>query len=137
MGEKLENLKIVKNSKFLSDFVKYRFLLSEIVRRNIKVNAETVQKAVETAKEIESSAKTIYELEIKRVRVLYKKWNNILNEIKALYPDINKVNGVSTLFNEFEDASNKNKIITVVENNADTESLEKTLGAIEFDINDF
>ncbi len=37
MGEKLENLKIVKNSKFLSDFVKYRFLLSEIVRRNIKV----------------------------------------------------------------------------------------------------
>lgn len=37
MGEKFENLKIVKNSKFLSDFVKYRFLLSEIVRRNIKV----------------------------------------------------------------------------------------------------
>jgi len=63
--------------------------------------------AVETAKEIESSAKTIYELEIKRVKVLYKKWNNILNEIKALYPDINKVNGVSTLFNEFEDAINK------------------------------
>ena len=63
--------------------------------------------AVETAKEIESSAKTIYELEIKRVKVLYKKWNNILNEIKALYPDINKINGVSTLFNEFEDAINK------------------------------
>lgn len=37
MGEKTENLKIVKKSKFLSDFVKYRYLLSEIVRRNIKV----------------------------------------------------------------------------------------------------
>lgn len=37
MMEKLENSKLVKNSKFLSDFVKYRYLLSEIVRRNIKV----------------------------------------------------------------------------------------------------
>ncbi len=37
MGEKLENSKFVKKSKFLSDFVKYRFLLTEIVRRNIKV----------------------------------------------------------------------------------------------------
>lgn len=37
MGSKLENLKIVKKSKFLSDFVKYKYLLSEIVRRNIKV----------------------------------------------------------------------------------------------------
>ena len=37
MGEKLENSKIVKKSKFLSDFFKYRYLLSEIVRRNIKV----------------------------------------------------------------------------------------------------
>ncbi len=63
--------------------------------------------AVETAKEIESSAKTIYELEIKRVKVLYKKWNNILNEIEALYPDIKKGSGISILFNEFEDALNK------------------------------
>ena len=37
MVEKLENSKLVKNSKFLSDFIKYRYLLSEIVRRNIKV----------------------------------------------------------------------------------------------------
>ena len=37
MMEKLEKSKLVKNSKFLSDFVKYRYLLSEIVRRNIKV----------------------------------------------------------------------------------------------------
>ncbi len=63
--------------------------------------------AVETAKEIESSAKTIYELEIKRVKVLYKKWKNILNEIKALYPNIKSTSGISILFNEFEDALNK------------------------------
>ena len=37
MDKNPENLKIVKKSKFLSDFVKYRYLLSEIVRRNIKV----------------------------------------------------------------------------------------------------
>ncbi len=63
--------------------------------------------AVETAKEIESSAKTVYELEIKRVKVLYKKWSNILNEICALYPNINKMSGISTLFNEFQEALNK------------------------------
>ncbi len=63
--------------------------------------------AVETAKEIESSAKTVYELEIKRVKVLYKKWSNILNEIRALYPNINKMSGISTLFNEFQEALNK------------------------------
>ena len=63
--------------------------------------------AVETAKEIESSAKTIYELEIKRVKVLYKKWSNILNQIYALYPNINKMSGISTLFNEFQDALDK------------------------------
>ncbi len=37
MGEKFENSKFVQKSKFLSDFVRYRYLLSEIVRRNIKV----------------------------------------------------------------------------------------------------
>lgn len=37
MDRNPENWKIVKKSKFLSDFVKYRYLLSEIVRRNIKV----------------------------------------------------------------------------------------------------
>ncbi len=37
MGNKFENSKFVKKSKFLSDFFKYKYLLSEIVRRNIKV----------------------------------------------------------------------------------------------------
>lgn len=37
MNKNPENFKIVQKSKFLSDFVKYRYLLTEIVRRNIKV----------------------------------------------------------------------------------------------------
>ncbi|MBQ7956645.1 MAG: ABC transporter permease [Clostridia bacterium] len=37
MDKNPENWKIVQKSKFLSDFVKYRYLLTEIVRRNIKV----------------------------------------------------------------------------------------------------
>lgn len=37
MESKYSNLKIVKKSKFLTDFLNYRYLLREIVMRNIKV----------------------------------------------------------------------------------------------------
>ena len=44
--------------------------------------------AVETAKQIESSSKNIYELEIKRVRSLYDKWKNFLDELMQKYPQL-------------------------------------------------
>lgn len=42
--------------------------------------------AVETAKQIESSSKNIYELEIKRIRALYDKWENFLDQMMQEYP---------------------------------------------------
>ena len=42
--------------------------------------------AVETAKQIESSSKNIYELEIKRIRSLYDKWKKFLEELMKKYP---------------------------------------------------
>ena len=44
--------------------------------------------AVETAKQIESSSKNIYELEIKRIRNLYDKWKNFLDELMKKYPTL-------------------------------------------------
>ena len=44
--------------------------------------------AVETAKQIENSSKNIYELEIKRVRSLYDKWKNFLDELMQKYPEL-------------------------------------------------
>ena len=42
--------------------------------------------AVETAKQIESNSKNIYELEIKRIRSLYDKWKAFLDELMNKYP---------------------------------------------------
>ncbi|MDY0143690.1 MAG: DivIVA domain-containing protein [Bacteroidales bacterium] len=44
--------------------------------------------AVETAQEIEKNSKNIYELEIKKLRLLYHKWENFLNEMLLNYPDM-------------------------------------------------
>ena len=44
--------------------------------------------AVETAKQIENSSKNIYDLEIKRVRSLYDKWKNFLDELMKKYPEL-------------------------------------------------
>ena len=60
--------------------------------------------AMETAKEIEAGAKAVYDLEIKRIRVLYKKWFAILEQIKAIYPDVGRASGTSKLMQDFEEA---------------------------------
>lgn len=44
--------------------------------------------AVETAKQIENSSKTIYELEIKRIRSLYDKWKSFLDDFMKRYPEL-------------------------------------------------
>lgn len=44
--------------------------------------------AVETAKQIETSSKNIYELEIKRIRSLYDKWQKIIDDLMLKYPDL-------------------------------------------------
>lgn len=42
--------------------------------------------AVETAKQIENSSKNVYELEIKRLRNLYNRWEAFLNDLMKTYP---------------------------------------------------
>lgn len=44
--------------------------------------------AVETAQEIEKNSKDIYNLEIKKLRLLYNKWEAFLNEMLLKYPDM-------------------------------------------------
>jgi len=78
--------------------------------------------AVETAKEIENSAKTVYELEIQRVKLLYTKWQAVLRQITALYPNINDNSSVYKLFKDFE-----SNIVSILEkeNNIDSIASEK------------
>lgn len=57
--------------------------------------------AVETAKQIENSSKNIYELEIKRVRALYNKWENFLNEMMKEYPKLSDKFDTKKILDEF------------------------------------
>ena len=57
--------------------------------------------AVETAKQIENSSKNVYELEIKRIRSLYLKWENFLNELMAQYPSVKNKFDTEKLLSEF------------------------------------
>lgn len=60
--------------------------------------------AVEKAEQIENSAKNIYDLEIKRVRLLYHRWEELLNAVEAKCPNINTNQYLNQLMNDFKDS---------------------------------
>ena len=68
--------------------------------------------AVEKADEIESGAKKIYDLEIKRVRLLYRRWEELLFEVESKYPQVNTNAYIKALMDTF-----KNAIKDVLEQN--------------------
>ena len=63
--------------------------------------------AVETAKQIESSSKNIYELEIKRVRSLYDKWKSFLDDLMKKYPKLQREYDTKMLLKVFSDDIDK------------------------------
>ena len=65
--------------------------------------------AVEKAEQIENSASNLYNLEIKRIRLLYDKWYNLLMELERNFPNI-LTNGMLA-YNLTEFKGNIEKII--------------------------
>lgn len=63
--------------------------------------------AVETAKQIENSSKNIYQLEIKRVRSLYDKWQSFLQDFMKRYPDLQAEYDTKRLLKVFEEDINE------------------------------
>lgn len=57
--------------------------------------------AVEKADQIENSAKKLYDLEIKRINLLYEKWNTIIDQIETVY-GVDKNLNIAPLINEFK-----------------------------------
>ena len=57
--------------------------------------------AVEKADQIENSARKLYELEIKRINILYEKWNNIVASIEKTYGK-NRTLDIEPLIVEFK-----------------------------------
>lgn len=63
--------------------------------------------AVETAKQIENSSKNIYQLEIKRIRSLYDKWQSFLDDFAKRYPDLQAQYDTNRLLKVFQEDINK------------------------------
>src|SRR5574344_571181 len=63
--------------------------------------------AVETAKRIDGSSKNIYELEVKRVRKLYDKWQKFLDDFMKKYPELRSKYDTKMLLQMFSDDIDK------------------------------
>lgn len=57
--------------------------------------------AVETAKQIENSSKNVYDLEIKRIKNLYSKWEYFLKDLMKKYPSTSVEYNSQKLLDEF------------------------------------
>lgn len=76
--------------------------------------------AVETAKQIENSSKNVYELEIKRLRNLYNRWEAFLNDLMKDYPKSAQKFDSNRLLDEFS-----KKIDEIIKQNS-VEPVEET-----------
>ena len=59
--------------------------------------------AVEKAEQIEDTSKKIYGLEIKRVRLLYNRWEVLLEEIERRYPNLATTGKTKILLKDFKE----------------------------------
>lgn len=82
--------------------------------------------AVETAKQIENSSKNIYQLEIKRVRSLYDKWQGFLDDLIKKYPDLQAEYDTKRLLKIFE-----NDINNILKQNQNSIEQKQMIGDID------
>lgn len=82
-SEKLrrQNEKMLTMTQEMND-LKYSL---EIYKEKEKRVSKALIKAVQKADEITNSSRTVYDLEIKRVQLLYKKWENVLEELRSKF----------------------------------------------------
>ncbi|MDD4210766.1 MAG: DivIVA domain-containing protein [Clostridia bacterium] len=78
--------------------------------------------AVETAQEIEKNSKDIYELEIKKLRLLYNKWESFLNEMLLKNPNMKENFDPQIILKGFAQAIDK----TIEENFSSMQSVKRS-----------
>ena len=74
----------------------------ETYKNKDKQISQALVYAVDKAGQIENSARKLYDLEIKRVNILYEHWKVILNEIEKLYGNSEHSEHLNELIAEFE-----------------------------------
>ncbi len=58
--------------------------------------------AVEKAEQIETNAKNVYNLEIKRINALYERWEELLLEVEKHCPEVNANGYINSLMEDFK-----------------------------------
>ncbi len=76
-----QNEKMLTMTQEMND-LKYSL---EIYKEKEKRVSKALIKAVQKADEITNSSRTVYDLEIKRVQLLYRKWENVLEELRSKF----------------------------------------------------
>jgi len=79
-----QNEKMLNMTQEMND-LKYSI---EVYKEKERRVAKALIKAVQKADEITNSSRTVYDLEIKRVQLLYRKWENVLEELRSKFAGI-------------------------------------------------
>ncbi len=112
VDEYINNLYLKYEEKLAEQKDRVIALKNEVETLNEKLNGflgkdEQISRAliyaVEKSEQIENNAKTVYNLEIKRINNLYSRWEELLLEIESKYPDVNKNRYLKSLLNEFKE----------------------------------
>ena len=102
LEEKLEfkEQEVLALSKDLEKYIKEEKQLKE-KQSNISI---ALTAAVEKAKQIEKSSGNVYKLKIEELQILYARWERVLNEIVDKYPNLDEVDNVKRLMQQFSNA---------------------------------
>ncbi|MBO7527986.1 MAG: hypothetical protein J6T74_08910, partial [Clostridia bacterium] len=102
LEEKLEfkEQEVLALSKDLEKYIKEEKQLKE-KQSNISI---ALTAAVEKAKQIEKSSGNVYKLKIEELQILYARWEKVLNEIVDKYPNLDEVDNVKRLMQQFSNA---------------------------------
>lgn len=93
-----QNEKMFQMNQEMND-LKYSL---EVYKEKEKKISKALIKAVQKADEITASARNVYDLEIKRVQLLYKKWENVLNELRSKFAGLLPGDEIDNLVGDFQ-----------------------------------
>lgn len=102
---KLHN-QVIRINDLKSDLAKAETELADFKQKNESIS-DALLVAVETAKQIESGSKNIYDLEIKRLRSLYDKWKKILDDLLRIHPTLKDKYDTAELLQAFSNDIDK------------------------------
>lgn len=93
-----KNAEIDKLNKALA---KYKETEKDMAEKGENISI-ALTAAVEKAKQIEKSSKNVYQLKIEELEILYSRWEKVLNELIQKYPNLDEIDNVKKLLQDFK-----------------------------------